>query len=77
MSRGGRKIFIAGNYLRARLLGVLRYDLPDIAGCVAPRPLQKGVDDPFFDPADVERAFAHLQRSYDTARAPRNVEYMT
>ena len=55
------------------------FDMPDIAGCVAPRPLQiqKGESDRSFDPEDVEQAFGRLKRIYEEAGVPQNVQYVT
>lgn len=54
------------------LPGALRYfDLPDLAGLIAPRPLVvvAGRDDPLFPIADVEAAYATIQRIYDALGA--------
>jgi len=55
------------------------FDMPDIAGCVAPRPLQiqKGTEDGALDPADVDRAFLKLRQIYEASGAGRNVDYVT
>lgn len=55
------------------------FDMPDIAGCVAPRPMQvqKGLDDGCIDPVDAAEAFAKVQRIYQAAGAEENVGYVT
>ncbi len=42
------------------------FDMPDLAACIAPRPLliQKGHEDPCFDPGDVARAFELVHEVY-------------
>ncbi|NED97813.1 hypothetical protein G1H11_21165 [Phytoactinopolyspora alkaliphila] len=55
------------------LPGALRYfDMPDLAGLIAPRPLVvvAGRDDPLFPVAGVEEAFVTIQAVYDAAGAP-------
>lgn len=55
------------------------FDMPDIAGCIAPRPLQiqKGESDPCFDSQDVANAFAQVQRVYAAFRKQENAQYIT
>lgn len=55
------------------------FDMPDIAGCIAPRPLQiqKGESDPCFDPQDVANAFVSVQQIYGAYGQPENVQYVT
>jgi len=55
------------------------FDMPDIAACIAPRPLQiqKVQDDGCFEAPDVESAFEHLQSVYDRLGAARVCEYRT
>jgi len=53
------------------------FDMPDIASCIAPRPLQiqKGLEDPCFDHQDVGRAFTHLKEVYQQFGVEGNTEY--
>lgn len=55
------------------------FEMSDIAACVAPRPLQiqKGIDDPCFDPEDVEKAFRCLHDVYCRFGVPEACEYRT
>ncbi len=55
------------------------FDMPDIAACIAPRPLQiqKGQDDGCFEASDVEQAFKHLQSVYERLGATPACEYRT
>ncbi len=55
------------------------FDMPDIAACIAPGPLQiqKGEDDPCFDAADVAQACAQVRSVYDSLGATRAFEYRT
>ena len=55
------------------------FDMSDIAGCIAPRPLQiqKGLDDGCLDPVDTKEAFFRLKRIYEAFKAPERVQYVT
>jgi dienelactone hydrolase len=55
------------------------FDMPDIVGCIAPRPLQiqKGESDPCFDSQDVANAFDAVQQIYDVCSQPENAQYVT
>jgi fermentation-respiration switch protein FrsA (DUF1100 family) len=55
------------------------FDMPDIAGCIAPRPLQvqKGESDPCFDAQDVADAFSAVQRVYAAFGRPQAAQYVT
>ena len=55
------------------------FDMPDIVGCIAPRPLQvqKGENDPCFDAQDVADAFGQVQRIYAAVGQPQRAEYVT
>jgi len=55
------------------------FDMPDVAACIAPRPLQiqKGQDDGCFEASDVENAFKHLQSVYERLGVTRACEYRT
>jgi hypothetical protein len=55
------------------------FDMPDIAGCIAPRPLLvlKGENDGCFEADDVEFAAGKVGEIYEAARSPELFEYAT
>jgi len=55
------------------------FDMPDIAGCIAPRPVLvlKGTDDPCLDPEDAEQAFERLKDIYRRFDAADSCSYRT
>ncbi len=56
----------------------VHFDMPDIAGLIAPRPLVlvSGADDPIFPIEATRAAAAHIQRIYYSAGAPGNVRHV-
>jgi hypothetical protein len=55
------------------------FDMPDIVGCIAPRPLlvQKGQNDGCFITEDVEKAVEQVTRIYHAFGSSKNFKYQT
>lgn len=55
------------------------FDMVDIAGCIAPRPvqIQKGVDDPCLDANDAMQTFEKLRRIYTMFNHEDGCDYVT